>query len=186
MATNPRVLTDRQHQHLAEIQTGMAELIGRKYARGAQEHGGNLWENKNLAQELLAELADASSYGFSIAQMMTPGVVLVMQERRRQLVEEGWYPEHDDAHPRGWLARAAACYAVHDLEADGPFRKIQVLNGDADAWPFGVNWDKRRKHDRIRRLQIAGALIVAELERELRYEAGRQTGEMIREELNRG
>lgn len=34
-----------------------------------------------------------------------------------------------------------------------------------DAWPWDKQYDKREKHDRIRRLVIAAALIVAEIER---------------------
>jgi hypothetical protein len=34
-----------------------------------------------------------------------------------------------------------------------------------DAWPWSRNWDKRDKHSRTRRLEIAGALIAAEIDR---------------------
>ncbi|HMZ12419.1 MAG TPA: hypothetical protein PKW88_17010, partial [Plasticicumulans sp.] len=37
-----------------------------------------------------------------------------------------------------------------------------------DAWPFAPAQDKRGRHDTVRRLAIAGALLLAELERELR------------------
>ncbi|MFH7191305.1 hypothetical protein ACHWGL_30855, partial [Klebsiella pneumoniae] len=35
----------------------------------------------------------------------------VLAERRRQVEAEGWSPEHDDAHGRGEIARAACSYA---------------------------------------------------------------------------
>ena len=33
----------------------------------------------------------------------------VVGERTRQILDEGWTPEHDDAHTDGQLAQAAAC-----------------------------------------------------------------------------
>lgn len=41
----------------------------------------------------------------------------VLQERRRQVNEEGWTPEHDDQHGNRELAQAAAAYLVG---IDGP------------------------------------------------------------------
>lgn len=80
----------------------------------------------------------------------------IAAERRRQIEEEDWTPEHDDEHRAGELADAAACYAAddgaHPNEGEPP-----------SGWPWGANWwkPKDRRHDLIR----AGALIVAEIER---------------------
>ena len=77
-------------------------------------------------------------------------------ERERQVSDEGWTEEHDDQHVEGELADAAACYAA----------TCEIYFGDMQPlWPWDDEWDKRKKHDRKRRLVIAGALIVAELER---------------------
>jgi hypothetical protein len=77
----------------------------------------------------------------------------VLAERCRQVEAEGWTPKHDDANGFGEMARAAACYALHD--------RISV-NG-WEAWPWATEW---WKPDFGRRdLVKAGALIVAEIER---------------------
>lgn len=79
----------------------------------------------------------------------------VRVERARQIAEEGWTPEHDDAHDDGVLARAGACYAMDALsdwhvEAPG-------------EWPFDSQWWKPTTARRD--LVKAAALIVAEIER---------------------
>lgn len=43
----------------------------------------------------------------------------------------------------------------------GPFGKLKWV----DPWPWDVAWDKRYKHDRLKQLAIAGALIAAEIDR---------------------
>jgi hypothetical protein len=108
------------------------------------------------------------------------GVELIAQERQRQIEQEGWTTEHDDNnHQAGELARAAACYAVDKPIWFGPFgtaetekdldsRRLsfRLIHG-LSAW-FDTVWpwhEKRKKHNRIRRLVIAGALIAAEIDR---------------------
>ena len=91
------------------------------------------------------------------------GIDLIAAERIRQMHVEGWTPEHDAKHDRGELAKAAACYAVYGTDAE-------VIEQEEDAWPWSEHWDKRRKHEDIRRLSIAGALIAAEIDRILRAE----------------
>ena len=93
-------------------------------------------------------------------------IELIAAERERQKTGEGWTERHDDTHTHGELALAAACYA-------SPKKLIayETEYGDGapvdpmDAWPFDSDFDKREKHPRERQLVIAGALIVAELER---------------------
>jgi hypothetical protein len=103
-------------------------------------------------------------------------ISLIAEERKRQVEEELWTPEHDDTHDGNQLAMAAACYA-----SPVPLRaQIKVPCGCreamcphsafgkhmwVEAWPWEQKWDKREKHDRIRQLVIAGALIAAEIER---------------------
>lgn len=78
----------------------------------------------------------------------------IIIERMRQVTDEWWSAEHDDEENYyGELAEAAACYALPDYRAPLP-------------WPWEPpNYDKRNKHSRRRQLIIAGALIVAEVER---------------------
>lgn len=92
------------------------------------------------------------------------GVEMIANERARQVYREGWTPEHDDTHANGEMAWAAVCYA-----APKPLEN--------DPWPWSDEWDKRMKHNRMRQLQIAGALIAAELDRLQRIEAREQAKE---------
>lgn len=78
------------------------------------------------------------------------GAGLIAAERKRQVSEEGWTPEHDDEHELGELATAAACYALHDIKDEW--------------WPWYEKWWKPSA-DRQRDLVKAGALIAAEIDR---------------------
>lgn len=89
------------------------------------------------------------------------GVSLIARERVRQVEEEGWDTIHDNVqHGAGQLARAGACYAMHDL--GGKVRRPH--------WPWAGHWWKPKTP--IRNLARAGALIAAEIDRRLR--AGEQ------------
>ena len=83
-------------------------------------------------------------------------IELITAERWRQVTDEGWSRDHDDeVNAGGELARAASAYA---LAGCGD------LPGFEGEWP--VAWGRRaapKTPDRA--LAIAGALIVAELER---------------------
>ncbi len=74
------------------------------------------------------------------------GLERIAAERLRQ-IEKGWTPQHDDDHFNGELAEAAGALAVN--------REIRD------------NWGLVYKHrgNRLRQLEIAGALIVAEIDR---------------------
>ena len=87
----------------------------------------------------------------------------IAAERRRQRRVEGWTLANDDKHTHGELANAAAVYAATEPT-------IYRLDGDS-MWPWNYKWLKKYKHDRKRQLVIAGALIVAELERLEREES---------------
>lgn len=103
------------------------------------------------------------------------GVKLIARERERQIEEEGWTREHDAAYPDGSLSRAAICYAT-----DAPiYHKVLTKAGIhfTDPWPWSSVHDKRHKHDRKRRLVIAGALIAAELDRLMEAEEARYSDE---------
>jgi len=92
---------------------------------------------------------------------MKTGIQLIMEERERQISQEGWTPEHDDQHVHGELNRAAQRYA--QLAA------VQVVNtampGMAPTgWPWESAWWKPSEDPR-RNLVKAGALIAAEIDR---------------------
>ena len=120
------------------------------------------------------------------------GVSRITAERKRQILDLGWTPEHDDGHANGSLAMAACCYAA-------PRYLLQKNEQDGrvwfdDPWPWNNHWDKRyacgkQKHnpsfvppnpdtysadERIDLLTKAGALIAAEIDRLLRVAAKSQ------------
>lgn len=97
---------------------------------------------------------------------MKTGIELITEERRRQIINENWTPEHDDEHTRGEMAIAAACYAVEGTDAE----VINPYVFEQEGWPWEPKWDKRKKHNRLRQLIIAGALIAAEIDRIQRQE----------------
>ena len=73
----------------------------------------------------------------------------VLAERRRQVDQEGYSLENDDAHSNGQIARAAADYA---MPGQHPIP--------------GVGWaSNKAKHSRRDQLIKAGALVLAEIER---------------------
>lgn len=83
---------------------------------------------------------------------------LILQERDRQIAK-GYTREHDDEHGSGEIALAAACFAAgEDLVTDGAI--------EAGVWPWkGQAFDALEGKSRLEQLVIAGALIVAEIER---------------------
>lgn len=82
----------------------------------------------------------------------------VLAERRRQIAEEGWTPEHDNAHSHGQLAGAAAAYITGGA---GSCRAHQDV--PPAIWPWSAEWWK--PSTRRRDLVKAAALLIAEIER---------------------
>jgi hypothetical protein len=96
--------------------------------------------------------------GTAAARVLTE----VLQERGRQVAQEGYTPAHDSLHKDGELASAAACYAVAQLEGSTGV-KMRADRAIATLWPWGDEAFKP-KHRR-RNLVVAMALLVAEVER---------------------
>ena len=88
--------------------------------------------------------------------VLTQATLDVMTERRRQIEEKGWTPEHDDEHAGFELARAGACYAEY---GNWPAHSEVPPN----SWPWPAAWWK--PSDYRRNLVKAAALILAEIER---------------------
>ena len=86
----------------------------------------------------------------------------VMTERRRQIQEENWTPDHDDAPTEGELSRAAACYAMGAVET---MTGREPMTWDDDflsaLWPWDRSWwkSKTARKDLVR----AAALLLAEM-----------------------
>lgn len=126
-----------------------------------------LWHIIEVAEAAALTLTTPCSHAED-AKRAGDGVSRIAAERIRQKSVEGWTPEHDEQHGFGELSIAAACYALNCRKEDG-----SPIEGDAvvhdrdchDGWPWSRKWDKRGKHSRERSLEIAGALIAAELDR---------------------
>lgn len=122
--------------------------------------------------------------------MKIDGCQAIVNERKRQIEKEGWDAEHDKEHSEQELAWAAVCYAAPTTVTASKFKKMGQWNcgcrswGECccdyfykefenalDPWPWDGEWDKREKHDRLRQLAIAGALIAAEYDRIARWQA---------------
>lgn len=105
---------------------------------------------------------DLWSRGYRWTVPVVDGTSLMTAERTRQVVEEGYSPEHDAEHGSADLPWAAWSYldrAVHPTDSPVP----------PTAWP----WDEAAWNataEPIRRLVIAGALIAAEIDRRLAAE----------------
>jgi hypothetical protein len=93
-----------------------------------------------------------------ISPVTPDGVSLIAAERRRQVTEEGWTPEHDNSHTKGELANAAIAYAMY-ANSNG--------HTAASYWPWRLS-DWKPGDNRVRTLVKAGALLAAEIDRLLR------------------
>ena len=89
----------------------------------------------------------------------------IAQERYRQINEEGFTAEHDDAHhDLGDCATAASAYAINAACLLNPFNGTAIEFEELPmTWPFDRSWWKPTTERRD--LVKAAALIVAEIER---------------------
>jgi len=81
------------------------------------------------------------------------GAERIFRERERQ--QSQWSPGHDDRHDASELALAASYLALPNNEKKRP--------PDTPQWAYEL-----RTNDRLRELEVAGALIAAEIDRLLR------------------
>lgn len=93
--------------------------------------------------------------------MTSKAIADVLAERARQISEEGWTPEHDDAYKEGELALAGAVYAIHSATP------LPMITGDTGEHPIGWPWDAFwwKPRGPRRDLVKAAALLIAEIER---------------------
>jgi hypothetical protein len=90
---------------------------------------------------------------------MSEGLLRGAAERFRQLEEKCYTADHDDQHTHGELGVAAA-----QLLVAGTDERVSTNFHSGDLWGL----EGKYRHDRIRALEIAVALAIAELDRELR------------------
>jgi hypothetical protein len=91
------------------------------------------------------------------------GVDLIADERRRQIEQEGWTPEHDNEHDAGELSAAGAAYAINAAEKLHPYSQGDGRDEQPMIWPWANDWWKPK--DPMRDLVRAGALIAAEIDK---------------------
>lgn len=72
-------MTQTQEEHLLEICHEFSRLTGAKYRKGAQEHGGNLWELPmlQLLDNAIEEAIDQVTY------------LLTLKKKMQQFITEG-------------------------------------------------------------------------------------------------
>jgi hypothetical protein len=104
-------------------------------------------------QYLMRRLFEA----LNIRVPLSPAILAVMAERRRQVEVEGFTAAHDDGYIQGTLARAAGSYCIH---ASGAFSGADSI--PPALWPWSVDWWKPAGMRRD--LVKAGALVLAELD----------------------
>ena len=100
------------------------------------------------------KLGDVTSFTLN-QPPTTQAIVDVIAERRRQVEKEGNIPAKDDTYLQGELTRAALCYLWAVINNTQAF--------PAGQWPWGVEHWKPKPNRRM--LVIAGALILAEIDR---------------------
>ena len=84
-------------------------------------------------------------------------------ERMMQRVK--WSEKHDDSHSSGELALEAACLAANETEGRITAFVYDLDTGDDEERKDMWGLVEKHKADRIRQLEIAGALLIAEIER---------------------
>jgi hypothetical protein len=91
-------------------------------------------------------------------------------ERRRQIDQEGWTPEHDDRHDNGEMLTAATLYFLNAKPSEYKGCKIYHLAIKKDGAPLGWPWTREwwKPKTPLRDLERAGALCLAEKDRLIR------------------
>lgn len=103
-------------------------------------------------------MVEQMKHSFAVAEEL-------LLERQRQIEVENFGPRHDDAHDKGEIAAAAACYAMHACAGSIENKELQLRAWAfmKDLWPWAQHWWKPTS--RRASLVKSGAMIIAEIER---------------------
>ena len=94
---------------------------------------------------------------------MKSGAIMILDERDRQITQEGFGFDHDDAQKDGQLAKAAESYLCIVCCPDEEGDENGKVRPQYD-WPWSkADW--KPSNNPIRNLVKAGALIAAEIDR---------------------
>ena len=61
-------MTKKQTQHLKRIQNSFVKEVGKKYLKGQQEHGGNLFEKPGMLDMAIEEVLDLAVYLYTLRE----------------------------------------------------------------------------------------------------------------------
>lgn len=101
---------------------------------------------------------------------MSKAIIKALEERLRQINEEGFTAEDDDTYVQGELSQAAIAYVMHDLPATLIADDDSMVEAMEDIWPWHTAWWKPST-DPQRNIIKAMALLAAEYDRIERAEA---------------
>ena len=151
---------ERLERELNAAKAAATYLNVRRIEKERDAFSDELTSKGNLIAALRAENAELRKDKELLTGELAGGVGRIAKERFRQISQEGWDASHDDTHTDGSLRVVAAMLSVKDTDAtvEDPL--------DRDDWNLG-------RHPLERRLEIAGALIAAELDRVERRDAAR-------------
>jgi hypothetical protein len=113
------------------------------------------------------DLLDKIRAGTVLVVGATSGAGLIVAERARQVTDEGFRSDHDEAWTDGELVRAAYCYAAAAIDP-----RLATPEMPPPGWPHG--WDEawwKPADSSTRNMEKAGALIAAEIDRRKAAEA---------------
>ena len=68
--SNDKEMTVEHERHLHYIKERISPLITAKYRKGQAQHGGRLWEDRNVFSDALEEVGDLVSYIITLEQKL--------------------------------------------------------------------------------------------------------------------
>lgn len=161
-------LVDYKHGKMRPENNGLTRKENDSEVVSSLRAGFYCCENLSPSEDDIQTIANALIDDLNLQTAEHDGATLISMERRRQVMEEGWTPEHDDQWQRGELIDASIEYAVYvGLQKIG---REHLENFPTESWPWLDKWWKP-SDDPIRNLEKAGALIAAEIDR-LKREKG--------------
>lgn len=64
------IMTSEHNKHLTSILESFNNDAIKKYTKGAEQHGGNLWEKKDLIDKAIEEALDQVIYLYTLKQQI--------------------------------------------------------------------------------------------------------------------
>ncbi|TRL39848.1 hypothetical protein [Rhizobium straminoryzae] len=102
------------------------------------------------------KVADEIARRLNATEGQSKAALDVLLERRRQVQDEKFSPDHDDRYQHGELERAAASYALYKCQPQGPLWWFSAV------WAWPMKWFKSKSHRE--NLVRAAALLIAAIE----------------------